>query len=172
VSGDFVECGVCNGGTAAILAHFARLCSKEKKTWLFDSFEGMPTTTLEDGETAKEYIGKDIGSIETVKSVMQKVNANMENIQIVKGWFQDTFPKNGNLQIALLNIDADWYSSVKLCLETYYDQVTPGGFVSFDDYGHWPGCKQAVDEFFEQRQLSYPLNAPDYTARWFQKTEW
>jgi len=32
-------------------------------------------------------------------------------------------------QIALLNIDADWYESVKLCLETFYDACA-GGIVS------------------------------------------
>ena len=43
------------------------------------------------------------------------------------------------------------------------------GFVSFDDYGHWPGCRKAVDEFFEVRQLAHKLVKVDYTARWFQK---
>jgi O-methyltransferase len=171
ISGDYVECGVCNGGTAAILAHFATLSPQQRTTWLFDSFEGMPLTTQEDGETAKEYIGKDVGILDNVKTILHKVNADMENVQIIKGWYEDTFPHQSIQNIALLNIDADWYSSVKLCLETFYDKVTPDGFISIDDYGHWPGCKKAVDEFFAQRNLSYKFNEPDYTARWFQKTQ-
>ena len=93
----------------------------------------------------------------------------MERVKIVAGWFQETFPTVTIPKIALLNIDADWYESVKLCLETFYDAVMPGGYVSFDDYGHWPGCKKAVDEFFEARRLPYRLQAVDYTARWFRK---
>jgi hypothetical protein len=93
----------------------------------------------------------------------------MSRVRIVPGWFQDTFPSVTAAQIALLNIDADWYASVKLCLETFYDRVADGGFVSFDDYGHWPGCRQAVDEFFAARKLPYKLQQVDYTAHWFRK---
>lgn len=169
ISGDFVECGVCNGGTAAILAHFASLFPTSRDTWLFDSFEGMPVTTIEDGEVAKEYIGKDVGSLDSVKEILRIVNADMKKVRIIKGWYQDTFPNHRIQNIALLNIDADWYSSVKLCLDTFFDKVTPGGYISIDDYGHWEGCKRAVDEFLEQRGLQIELNAPDYTARWFKK---
>jgi hypothetical protein len=47
-----------------------------------------------------------------------------------------------------LHIDADWYASVRLVLEALYGRVVPRGFVVLDDYGHWPGCQQAVDDFF------------------------
>ena len=36
--------------------------------------------------------------------------------------------------IAILHIDADWYASVKIVLETLYDKVVEGGFVVSDDY--------------------------------------
>ena len=68
------------------------------------------------------------------------------------GLFQETLRATHIPRIALLNIDADWYESVKLCLETFYDAVAPGGIVSIDDYGLWPGCRQAVDEFIKERQ--------------------
>ena len=170
IPGDVVECGVCNGGTAAILAHFATHSRLERTAWLFDSFEGMPQPTGEDGEDALEHVGKEVGDIENVRLVLRLVGANMRHVRIVKGWFQDTFRTVTIPRIALLNIDADWYEAVKLCLETFYDAVVPGGFISIDDYGHWPGCKQAVDEFFKARHLNYELNEVDYTARWFQKS--
>ncbi|EAZ88812.1 TylF/MycF/NovP-related O-methyltransferase [Crocosphaera chwakensis] len=170
IPGDVIECGVCNGGTAAILAHFATNSYKyERKAWFFDSFAGMPETTEEDEEEAKEYVGQVVGDISQVLTVLNLVNANMTKVEILKGWFEETFPKVNIPKIALLNIDADWYIPVKFCLETFYDAVVPGGFISFDDYGHWPGCKKAVDEFFAERQLSYKLHEVDYTARWIQK---
>jgi O-methyltransferase len=170
ISGDVIECGVCNGGTAAVLARFATRSRLNRTVWLFDSFQGMPATTAEDGEAAKVHIGKEVGDPARVREVLQLVGANMGRVRIVPGWFQDTLPTVLTSQIALLNIDADWYESVKLCLETFYDRVTMGGFISFDDYGHWPGCKKAVDEFFLARQLPYSLQKIDYTAHWFQKT--
>ncbi|ACB49864.1 unknown [Crocosphaera subtropica ATCC 51142] len=170
IPGDVIECGVCNGGTAAILAHFAtRSFNYNRTVWLFDSFAGMPKTTEEDEEEAKKYIGKDVGDFNNVLTILNLVNSDMTKVKIIEGWFENTFPKVHIPEIALLNIDADWYASVKFCLETFYDFVVPGGFISFDDYGHWPGCRKAVDEFFKERQLSYKLHEVDYTARWIQK---
>ena len=36
-----------------------------------------------------------------------------------------------------------------------------------DDYGHWPQCKKAIDEFFVDANVT--LEFVDYTGRWFQK---
>jgi len=143
IPGDVVECGVCNGGTAAILARFATRSGLNRTTWLLDSFQGMPETTCEDGDAAKAHIGKEVGDPARVNKVLRDVGANMSRVRIIPGWFQDTFPSVSASQIALLNIDADWYESVKLCLETFYDRVVPGGFISFDDYGHWARLSQS-----------------------------
>jgi O-methyltransferase len=174
IPGDVIECGVCNGGTAAVLARFATRSRLNRTAWLLDSFQGMPDVTPEDGaglggDTAESHIGKEVGDPERVKQILRRVRADMSRIRIVPGWFQDTFPSVDATEIAILNIDADWYESVKLCLNTFYDRVVPGGFVSFDDYGYWPGCRKAVDEFFHVRNLPYKLIPADYTAHWFRK---
>ncbi len=174
IPGDVMECGVCNGGTAAVLARFATRSRLNRTVWLLDSFEGMPKPTENDGvstlgRTAESHVGQEVGDVQKVKQILRHVGADMTRIKIVPGWFQDTFPSVTAKQIAILNIDADWYQSVKLCLETFYDRVVPGGFVSLDDYGHWPGCRKAVDEFFSERQLPYKLTQVDYTGYWFRK---
>jgi macrocin-O-methyltransferase TylF-like protien len=176
VPGDVMECGVCNGGTAAILARSATHSRLNRIVWLLDSFQGMPQPTRRDGisfdgDPAEAHVGKEVGDPARVNQVLRVVNADLDRVRIVPGWYQDTFSSiSGSIsQIALLNIDADWYESVKLCLETFYDRVARGGFISFDDYGHWPGCRAAVEEFFERRQLSYKLHEVDYTARWLRK---
>jgi O-methyltransferase len=169
IPGDVIECGVCNGGTAAVMARSATHSQIDRTLWLFDSFQGMPETTEVDGAEAKEYVGQVLGSAKRVRELLRKAGADLQRVKIVEGWFEDTFPTVSISQIALLNIDADWYESVRLCLETFYDRVVPGGFVSIDDYGHWPGCRKAVDEFFAARLLKYTLQEVDYTARWFQK---
>ncbi len=169
ISGDVVECGVCNGGTAAVLAHLATHSLLDRTVWLLDSFQGMPETTEEDGEEARAHIGKEVGDVTRVNEVLRLAGADISRVRIVAGWFQETFPSLRIPRIALLNIDVDWYESVKLCLESFYDLVVPRGFVSIDDYGHWLGCQKAVDEFFRLRGLHYALRRVDYTARWFQK---
>jgi O-methyltransferase len=64
-----------------------------------------------------------------------------------KGWFDQTFPKANIDTIALLHIDADFYDSVRLSLDTWYRKVSPGGYIQFDDYSIFVGCTRAVDEF-------------------------
>ena len=169
IAGDVIECGVYKGGTAAVLARVAAKSKMARTVWLFDSFQGMPPTTELDGDAAKEWVGKLATSPEDVRRVLEGNGANLERVRIVAGMFQETFEQVSIPQVALLNIDCDWYESVKLCLNKFYDCVTPGGFISFDDYGYWPGCKLAVDEFMNKRALPYRLQEVDDSGRWFQK---
>ena len=55
--------------------------------------------------------------------------------------------------IAILHIDADWYVSVKIVLETLYDKVVEGGFVVLDDYWRWTGCREAVRNYLKEHQI-------------------
>ena len=180
IPGDMVECGVCNGGAAAVLAHFAAKSHRQRQVWLFDSFEGLPFVTAEDvpsvgGTTAASCVGQCRGSIDTVKDVLTQAQANMEKVHIVKGWFKDalpTFAKPYQWQIAMLNLDSDWYESEKLCLQTFYDNVAKGGFIYFDDYYYWPGCQRAAVEFFAHLNHDRPkiLHQVGHSM-WLQKSE-
>jgi len=185
IPGDVVECGVYRGGSAAILARRATHSKLGRTVWLFDVFQGMPPETAADGPNAASWVGNLKSSPERVERLLCRTGAEMSRVRIVAGLFQDTFPKMRIAQIALLNIDSDWYDSVKLCLETFYDAVAPGGIVSIDDYALWPGCQKAVDEFIEKRGLRVEIHRVgefvkkrgprgeihlvDKTAGWFRK---
>lgn len=183
VPGAFVEFGVWKGGVAGVMATAAKEAESERMTWLFDSFEGLPEPTEKDGAHAAEYasehtsgrlrsIVKCVGPIEDVEKLFFSVlRIPREQARIEKGWFQETLPgaKQELGQIAILRLDADWYESTKYALEELYDQVAPGGWVIVDDYGHWEGCKKAVDEFFERRGLRHQLIPIDETGVYFQK---
>jgi len=170
IPGDVVECGVYKGGTAAILARGATHSKLPRTVWLFDSFKGMPEATEADGPGAADWVGSLTSSPKRVERLLKRTGADLSRVRIVPGMFEETFPKAEIQQIALLNIDADWYESVKLCMETFYDKVMPGGFVSLDDYGTWPGCRLAVDEFLKARKITVAMQRVDETAHWFQKT--
>jgi O-methyltransferase len=169
IPGDVVECGVYKGGTAALLARTVTHSRPPRTLWLFDVFSGMPPATAVDGPEAPNWVGNLKSSPRRVERLLRRTGADLSRVRIVPGLFQHTFPSVHIPQIALLNIDADWYESVKLCLDTFYDSVVPRGFISLDDYGAWPGCRLAVDEFFRLRALSFPLHRVDDTAHWFQK---
>lgn len=168
IPGDVVECGVYKGGTAVLLARTATHSRLPRTLWLFDVFSGMPPPTAADGPKATSWVGNLKSSAPRVERLLRRTGADLSRVRIVPGLFQETFPAVRIPQIALLNLDADWYESVKLCLETFYDAIVPRGFISIDDYRAWPGCRRAVDEFFQARVLTYRLT-PVGEAAWFQK---
>jgi O-methyltransferase len=170
IPGDVVECGVYKGGTAALLARTATHSRLPRTLWLFDVFRGMPPASAPDGAEAPSWVGSLTSSPRRVQGLLRRAGADLSRVRIVPGLFQHSFPTVRIPQIALLNLDADWYESVKLCLATFYDSVVAGGFISIDDYGAWPGCRLAVDEFFRLRSLSFPLQRVDQAAHWFQKS--
>jgi hypothetical protein len=40
-----------------------------------------------------------------------------------------------------------------------------GGIIIIDDYGHWKGCKEAVDEYMSKHNINLFLSRVDYTCR-------
>lgn len=171
LGGAIVECGVYHGGSAAVMAYAGRDALRPRPLWLFDSFQGLPAPTPEDGSTARAQYrpGWCQGEVAKVKEVFQCLGIPLSRLHIVEGWYQDTFARTEVGPVSLLHIDADWYESVKLCLEKFYDAVEPGGFVVLDDYGYWEGCRRAVEEFFRQRALPLRLIPVDYTGHYFEK---
>ncbi|NTU82901.1 MAG: hypothetical protein HGA45_26640 [Chloroflexales bacterium] len=153
--GAVVECGVWNGGSAAMMAAACRDTGVQRDFWLFDSFEGLPPPTEKDSaiEHSHYYEGWNKGSIANVERIFRKLDLPLDRVHFVKGWFEQSIPVAAVKQIALLHIDADWYDSVSLVLARLYDRVTPGGYVVLDDYNYWEGCDRAVHDFLESRGM-------------------
>jgi O-methyltransferase len=169
VAGDVVECGTCNGGSGALLASVACRSPMRRHTWLLDSFAGMPPAGPQDGPDAAAYTGTCKGSLDRVRDVLHRAGVSASAFTLVPGWFHETLPTLPGGTIALLHIDADWYDSVRVCLEHLYDRVCPGGYVVLDDYGYWQGCRTAWQQFRQARGLDVELNPVDGIGVWFRK---
>jgi hypothetical protein len=168
--GSIVECGVAQGGSAALMALVAARFGNHRNIWLFDSFEGLPEPSDDDFVDGKTGLhvrelppGACLGLQEQVEELLfNKLELDRQRITLVKGWFEHTIaPYIGQIStIAVLRIDADWYESVKCCLNNLYDNVVSGGYVIIDDYGSCFGARKAVDEFLSNRNLQVEL-VPD-----------
>lgn len=177
-SGSFVECGVAGGGSSGLLAYTLKQYSNssEQKLFCCDSFEGMPPASeydVHNGVNAEDT-GWGNGTCSAPETSVQKLCEILhaaDKIEIVKGYFEDTLPiwKEKFGRISFLHMDGDWYSSTKAILENLYDSLVPNAYVQIDDYGHWDGCRKAVDEFFKSRQLTVKLNNIDGTGAYFIK---
>lgn len=163
VPGCFVETGIWQGGCVIAMAYAAirfAIVSGQKgngplcrKTWGFDSFEGLPAITEEDGDPGYKEGALAI-SIENVDSALYwTFRLRRDNVFLVKGWFDTTLPrcKDDMGPIAVLRLDGDWYKSTMDALVNLYDQVSVGGWVIIDDYCAWPGCRKAANDFFKSR---------------------
>jgi O-methyltransferase len=169
LSGDVVECGVWKGGHIIL----ARQLSPQRHCWLYDTFAGMPSPGPHDvrrsGGNSKRMTGKTAASLEAVIDHLKAENVYDESkLTFVKGLVEDTLmvPEHVPQQIAMLRLDTDWYESTKIELEVLYPRLVNGGFLLIDDYGHWRGCRKAVDDYFQGKA---DLRFIDYTAVSLQK---
>ena len=180
VAGDIVECGVWRGGSMAAAARVLRsVGSIDRRLWLYDTFDGM----TEPNENDVDFLGRaaslllrqssrdDARSIwcrspiDGVRQVMDETGYPAQQIEFVPGDVQETLPKRRPERIALLRLDTDWYESTRCELEILFPRLAVGGVLIVDDYGHWQGCRRAVDEYFAARGVTMLLNRIDYTGR-------
>jgi O-methyltransferase len=151
IPGVIVECGVLDGGTAALMAYGTRQSGRE--VHLFDSWEGLPNTTVEDGDEGQVWAGQVVGNPGRVIAIMRRLGIDLDRLHFHKGWFRETFPIADIDRVALLHVDADFYESVRLTLGTWVPHVSPGGYIQIDDYSAFVGCGKAVDEFLLRNPL-------------------
>lgn len=139
ISGEFAEVGVYKGGTAKLIARLA----PAKEVHLFDTFSGMPDTNQYDFHKKGDF---DDTSLQGVHNFLQ----DCRNTSLYAGFFPATAGPIMAKRFAFVHIDVDIYQSVKDCCEFFYDRMTTGGIMLFDDYGFisCKGAKLAVDEFF------------------------
>ncbi len=78
---------------------------------------------------------------------------------------EDTIPARIPDEIALLRLDTDWYTSTLHELHHLYPRLAKHGILIIDDYGHWQGARQAVDEYFKDAGPDLYLHRIDYTGR-------
>lgn len=180
IPGSFVECGVWHGGSMAAAARtLQRLGDFERDLWLYDTFEGMSEPTGQDvdcwGDDAETLLDQQdredaksvwcVSGLPEVKKVMGETSYPAQKINYIEGRVEETLPGCKPEKIALLRLDTDWYESTKCELEQLYPLLQPGGVLIIDDYGHWQGCRKAVDEYFTNHSINIFLNRIDYTGR-------
>tara|TARA_Y100000816_G_C26037508_1_gene543267 strand:- start:352 stop:1128 length:777 start_codon:yes stop_codon:yes gene_type:complete len=171
ISGDFIECGVFKGGSAMMMAYamqeFDAKNKNNKKLWLYDTFEGMANPSEHDENILNQKAILELKKIKKAEnrndiwaySPINYVNQNIlktgivkSNVIYVKGLVESTLLNTKPDRISLLRLDTDFYESTKVELKILYPLLEKGGILIIDDYGHWKGCKKAVDEYFEDKK--------------------
>jgi hypothetical protein len=165
LDGLVIEAGTARGGSAIVMAAAK---APERPMKVYDVFGMIPPPTERDGEdvharyekiTAGEargpggdtYYGYRDDLYGEVSESFRRhgVPADERNVDLIKGLFEDTIQLDE--PVALAHLDGDWYESTMTCLTRIAPLLVPGGRIVLDDYYHWSGCRQAVDEYFQDR---------------------
>ena len=133
--GDFVECGVLNGFSSAVVLDYLK-DDQGYDFHLFDTFEGIPDkySTESERKTLNEYYGK-----ETMPDLVEFVRdrfSDYPNVFIHQGTLPDSLKKVHIKKVRLLHMDMNVAEAESLTLEALWDRVVPGGIIVLDDYGH------------------------------------
>lgn len=161
IPGDILECGVWRGGSALLAALIMKARNvSDRKLYLYDTFQGMPTPTEFDvdkygrtGFEMMEQYGDDIGwcyaSLEDVKAAFSVHNFDFE-INFVQGDVIETLDRIKPEIISVLRLDTDWYESTAVEFQLLYPRLSTGGVLIVDDYGCWAGSRKATDDYFRE----------------------
>ena len=162
VPGEIVECGVFKGASLLRFAMFREIFGNpfSKKIIGFDTFGKFPETNFQDDKKARnkfiDSAGEDSISKDQLFQILNQKNLN-RHLNLIEGDITKTVPHyietNPELKISLLNLDTDIYEPAVSILENLYPRITRGGILMLDDYGTHPGETQAVDEYFENKNV-------------------
>jgi O-methyltransferase len=177
IPGDLVECGVWRGGSMMVVAlTLLELGATDRDLHLFDTFTHMPFPGEEDvdlfGVPAADVYEAAANAeafrylpLEEVRSVVVGTGYPEERLHFVPGMVEDTIPGAAPERIALCRLDTDWYASTRHEMAHLFPRIGPGGVLLVDDYGHFMGAKQAVDEHLAAHGPEVLLQRIDFTGR-------
>ena len=148
LSGNIAEVGVADGASALILAEL----KKDKKLFLFDTFEGLEEYKTETTHDIKKY-----------KININKINrlfSKFKDVYIHKGIFpKDTGDSIKNENFSLVHLDVNLYKSTVDCLEYFWPRMVKQGVIILHDYNldkitkKETPCMKALNEFVIKNKL-------------------
>lgn len=180
IPGAIVECGVWRGGSMMAAAMTLRaLGSTAREIAMFDVFdvrqiprpgehdvrpsggsltEGFEEALLDPG------LFKSLPA-ERVRELVAGVGYPAERLDTIVGPVSETIPDRAPEVIALCRLDTDYYESTAHEMRGLFPRIARGGILIVDDYGDFPGCKKAVDEYLAEIDAPLLLNRMDSSGR-------
>jgi O-methyltransferase len=173
IPGDVAETGVWRGGAAVFMrGYLAAYGMDDRLVWAADSFEGLPKPTSQ-ADLGFDYSSATTPilavSLDEVRELFERYGLLDDGVRFLKGWFRDTLPAAPIKALSLLRLDGDLYESTRDGLQALHDKVVPGGFILVDDYGDFPPCRKAVDEFRAERGIDAPIVKVDWSGVYWRK---
>jgi O-methyltransferase len=158
ILGDIAEVGVYKGNTAKLFHYYM----PEKKLHLFDTFQGFTERSVGMEKRKTQFnISKEQFSDTSLDLVKKNIRPQNENISYYVGYFPDTVTKKcEESMFAFVHLDADLYDPIFEGLSFFYPRLNNGGMIVVHDYNAWVGARNAVNDFFMDKD-EYVIPMPD-----------
>lgn len=147
LAGDFVECGVFEGFSSAVLARYLDFAKLPKRWFLYDTFSGIPERQLNSNATNPSSY-TDPGLYERVRQRFQPY----PNIRVIRGEVPAVLEQEAPDRIAFMHIDMNSADAELGALEQLFERMVPGAVLILDDYGwHYYREQKYVEDAYFQR---------------------
>ena len=180
IPGSFVEVGVWRGGMLQLAAKTLQRLDDFRDIHAIDTFEGMTPPTARDrvlggGPSAEQLMLAEPRQTKKKEqwtvwcdSPLQDVQDGMRSTgypeNLAKFWHGSVTDRTDFSElapIAVLRIDVDWFDATLHSLVHLFPSLSPGGVLLLDDYDHWQGAREAIDEYFaDSPSFLVPVSFP------------
>ncbi len=171
IPGDLIETGVLRGGACILMRGILKAYGcRDRQVWVADSFAGFPPEQLRQrGIADPEAFNTLAASLESVRETFRRYHLLDEQVQFLKGFFENSLQQAPLKQVAVLRLDSDFYESTLAVLEALYPRLSVGGYLIVDDYYAFADCREAVREYRKAHQITSPLQRVDPVCVYWRK---
>ncbi|MBI2684730.1 MAG: class I SAM-dependent methyltransferase [Acidobacteria bacterium] len=159
VPGDFVECGVNAGFISSAIMQYLDWNRVDRRFFLIDTFSGPVLDQFSEGEVQAARLdfavaAMNAGAYVTDIERVQAIFAEWPSATVIRGVVPEVLPTTPIDRVAFLHIDLNCALPEQAALEFFWDRLSSGAAVLFDDYaylGH--DCqRRAIDHLARRLQ--------------------
>ena len=151
LEGNVAELGVYKGK----FARYINLHFKERKLYLFDTFEGFDERDVHVEKKEGFSSGSQNFADTSIESVLNQM-PHKENCIPVKGFFPES-ANDVHDEFVFVSIDADLYEPIYEGLKFFYPLLVAGGYIFVHDFNNdnYSGARKAVEKFCTEKNISF-----------------
>lgn len=166
--GSWVEVGVWKGGGGLFFKCFMDEIGIDENFYLFDTYGKIPKSKIthqKDIDFVNSFkISEQASYLTEVQDLFNQFKLN-ENVYFIESDVHDVGKQEVPDKIAFLFIDVDFFEPVYKSLVLFYDNLVQGGVLIIDDYYmSFLNCKEAVDTFFEERNIDLSIISSRFSS--------
>jgi len=134
LQGDLVCCGVNTGIIPLAICEYCDINATDKTFWLFDTYEGIPTSQMTATEAKVHRADILTGFYSECFDLAQKNFAPFPRAKLVRGTVPETLSEVSIEKVAYLSIDMNIVYPEIEAIKHFWPKLTPGAMVILDDY--------------------------------------